>query len=51
MADSQRPAGLDRIERVAHDFLTTMATRALLIGAAWLFAAVVAVAVIIALLS
>lgn len=51
MADSQRPVGLDRLERVAHDFLTTMATRALLIGAAWLLAAVIAIAVIIALIS
>jgi hypothetical protein len=42
---------MDRIERVAHDFLTTMATRALLIAAAWLLAAVVAVAAIIALLA
>jgi hypothetical protein len=40
---------MERIERVAHDVVTTMATRALVIAAFWLFAAVVAVALIVAL--
>ena len=51
MDDANRNTTLDRLENVAHGFFTTMATRALLIAAAWLFAAVVAVAAIITLLS
>jgi hypothetical protein len=51
MAETRRTTTWDRVERGVRDFATTMATRALLIGAAWLLAAVVAVAVIIAVIS